>query len=191
VVLAAATLLRERVRPADVRMETFVRGASAEAIESAHRQVERALKAGALALGAKVELTTVSGYLPLRQDARLMSLFRANAEQIVGPENVKTIGHRSGGTDMGDLGHVMPVLHPFTTGATGTMHGADFQLVDEEIAVVNPARAMAMTVVDLLCNNAATARRVLVEAPPRLSRAEYLALVRSLNSTEVYNGAVH
>jgi len=115
--------------PADVRLETFIRGVSSEAVETANRKVDRALKAGALALGATLELTTVAGYQPLRQDQTLIELFRANAEELVGRDNVKTVGHRTGGTDMGDLGQVMPVLHPFTTGATGTMHGADFQLV--------------------------------------------------------------
>ncbi|HEV7662759.1 MAG TPA: amidohydrolase, partial [Chloroflexota bacterium] len=172
--------------PADVRMETFVRAATSEGLDSAHRKVDRALKAGALALGARLELTTVSGYLPLRQDETLMALFRANAETLVGAQHVKTVGHRTGGTDMGDLGQVMPVLHPFTTGASGTMHGADFQLVDEEIAVLNPARAMAMTIVDLLSDGAAGARRVLAQAPAKKTKAVYLAEVRALNATEVY-----
>ncbi|MBV9577095.1 MAG: amidohydrolase, partial [Chloroflexi bacterium] len=54
--------------PADVRLEMFCRGASLEAIELAHRKVDRALKAGALALGGEVEITTLPGYLPLHHD---------------------------------------------------------------------------------------------------------------------------
>jgi hypothetical protein len=42
--------------------------------------------AGATTLGARIELTTVASYL--RQDDGLWGLFRANAEQIVGAENV-------------------------------------------------------------------------------------------------------
>ncbi|MCA1646071.1 MAG: amidohydrolase [Chloroflexi bacterium] len=175
--------------PADVRMETFVRASTSEALQDATRKVDRALCAGALALGARLELTTVAGYLPLRQDDELMRLFRANADMLVGLENVKTVGHRSGGTDMGDLGHVMPVLHSFSTGASGVMHGADFRVTDEEVAVIQPAQALAMTVVDLLSNEAAGARRVQALHRPRFSKEQYLAFVRSLARTETFDGA--
>jgi amidohydrolase len=174
--------------PADVRMETFVRAAASDALADATHKVDRALRAGALALGARLELTTVAGYLPLRQDDELMRLFRANAEALVGPENVKTVGHRSGGTDMGDLGHVMPVLHSFSTGASGVMHGADFRVTDEEVAMMHPARALAMTVVDLLSNDAAGARKVLATHRPRFSKEQYLAFVRGLARTEMFDG---
>jgi amidohydrolase len=39
------------VVPADVRLETYVRGASVEAIQAAGKKVDRALKAGAMAVG--------------------------------------------------------------------------------------------------------------------------------------------
>ena len=52
------------VIPADVRLETYVRGANVEAILSAAAKVDRSLKAGAMALGATVHITTVPGYLP-------------------------------------------------------------------------------------------------------------------------------
>jgi amidohydrolase len=175
--------------PADVRMETFVRASNSDALASASRKVDRALRAGALALGARLELTSVAGYLPLRQDPRLMDLFRRNAEQLVGADNVKTVGHRTGGTDMGDLGHVLPVLHSFSTGASGVMHGADFRLVDEEVAVMYPARALAMTVVDLLSDGARCAQQVASEFRAPFTRGGYLDFVRSLAATETFDGA--
>jgi amidohydrolase len=172
--------------PADVRMETFVRGARAEAIEMVSRKFDRALRAGAMALGATLELTTIPGYLPMRQDAGLTRLFRANAEEVVGSEHVAELGHFGGSTDMGDLGHVMPVLHPWATGATGATHGADFRFTDEEVAVMHPTHALAMTVVDLLSNGAAQARAVLEAYEPRFTRAAYLTFVRNLARTETY-----
>ena len=55
--------------PADVRMETFVRGATLEAITNANAKVDRALKAGAMAVGGDVVIQTIPGYLPLKQNA--------------------------------------------------------------------------------------------------------------------------
>jgi amidohydrolase len=173
--------------PADVRMETFVRGATAEAIESANKKVDRALKAGALAMGAKLELVTIPGYLPMQQDPTMTRIFRANAEEIAGGrEKVVTVGHRGGSTDMGDLGLIKPVLHPWATGAAGAGHGADYRLVDLDLAVMNPARAMAMTVVDLLVDGAQGAREVLDNYTPRFTRDSYLSFLRGLSNTQLY-----
>src|SRR6266540_6750590 len=56
------------VIPGEVRLETFVRGKSLEAIADADRKVDRALRAGALALGCTVKIETLPGYMPLRCD---------------------------------------------------------------------------------------------------------------------------
>ena len=85
--------------PADVRMETFVRGKTLDAITDANRKVDRALRAGAMAVGATVEIQTIPGYLPMLQDDRMNDVFRANAHALVGAENVGDTGHRTGAPD--------------------------------------------------------------------------------------------
>ncbi|HEY7064859.1 MAG TPA: amidohydrolase [Chloroflexota bacterium] len=172
--------------PADVRMEMFVRGATLDAIADASAKVDRALRAGALAIGARVEVTTLPGYLPMQHDPTLVRLFRGNAERLVGPDQVTDPGHRSGSTDMGDLSQIMPTVHPYAGGVVGQGHGADYEIVDPERAIANPARALAMTVVDLLDDDAAGAREVLANAHPPLSRAAYLAFIRDLMRTWDY-----
>ena len=57
------------VIPAEARIETYVRGRTLDAVLDANRKVDRALRAGALALGAKVEIDTLPGYLPLDESA--------------------------------------------------------------------------------------------------------------------------
>ena len=173
--------------PADVRMETFVRGASTEAIADANRKVDRALRAGGLALGATLELSTIPGYMPLRQDPTLTRFFRANAEDLVGRENVVDVGHRGGSTDMGDLGLIMPVLHPWASGSEGATHGADFRVVDHKLAEINPAKAMAMTVVDLLADGGRGGRDVLEAHRPQLTKDSYLQFVRGLAKSQTYS----
>src|SRR4026209_2174524 len=67
------------VIPGEVRLETFVRGKTLEAIADADRKVDRALRAGALALGATVEIETLAGYMPLFNHMGMADLFKANA----------------------------------------------------------------------------------------------------------------
>jgi hypothetical protein len=50
--------------------------------------------------------------LPQRNDKRLGRIFGENFEAIFGPDTFQNSGHRTGSTDMGDLVHLMPVIHP-------------------------------------------------------------------------------
>jgi amidohydrolase len=174
--------------PADVRMETFVRGKTLEAIKDANQKVDRALRAGAMAVGGKVRITTLPGYLPIINDPNLQELYRANAISVVGEDEVGERRHSTGSTDMGDVSQIMPVIHPYAGGATGTSHGSDYLIQDYELAVINPAKAMAMMVVDLLADGAAKGREVLSKSKPRMTKQEYLAFMESLLKEEEYEG---
>lgn len=169
--------------PDDVRMETFVRGSSIKAIKSANEKVDRALRAGALAVGATVEITTLPGYLPLTQDKTLASIHRLNAETLVGPDLVHEFGMRGGSTDMGDLTQIMPGIHPYVGGAVGRSNHSEDMIVDDyNLAVLDAGKAMAMTVVDLLSNNASEAIRVVTEHKPSMTKDEYLEMQRGFLS---------
>ena len=72
------------VIPGEVRLETYVRGKTVEAILEANRRVDRALRAGALALGAQVEIETLPGYLPLFNHVGMAEHFKANAAALLG-----------------------------------------------------------------------------------------------------------
>ncbi len=172
--------------PADVRMETFVRGRTIEAIMDANKKVDRALRAGAMAVGAQVNIQTIPGYLPLTQNRQMNEVFEPNAASLVGADNVGRVSHRTGSTDMGDISQLMPAIHPYVGGATGLGHGADYLIQDYGLAVIKAAKAMAATVVDLLGEGAALAGQVVAEHRPEMTRPEYLAFMRSMALEETF-----
>ena len=172
--------------PADVRMETFVRGKTVEAMLDANRKVDRALRAGAMAVGATVNIQTIPGYLPLKQDQQLSAVFETNAAALVGKENVGHISHRTGSTDMGDISHLMPAIHPYVGGATGLGHGANYVVEDYNLAVVSAAKAMAATAVDLLADGATVAGKVIGDHRPDMTKPEYLKFMRDLAKEETF-----
>jgi len=176
------------VIPGEVRLETYVRGRTVEAILDANKKVDRAFKAGALALGAKVEIETLPGYMPMTCDATMAKMYRENAAALVGADNFRQIGHRTGSTDMGDLSMVMPVLHPYMGGATGSGHGADYMIVDQQLAYLGTAKGLAGMVVDLLADGAGGAKEVLKTNKPPMTREQYLSFQRGLAKREVYEG---
>jgi len=175
--------------PADVRMETFVRGKTLKAIKDANEKVDRALRAGAVAVGGKVKIETVPGYLPIMQDRALTAVCRANAESLLGKRNVAPPGHHTtGSTDMGDVSRIMPAIHPYAAGAIGTSHGDDYMIEDYGQAVLNPAKVTAMTVIDLLADGAVKGREVLAKHKPDMTKRAYLDLLESLRKEEEFQG---
>jgi amidohydrolase len=174
------------VVPAEVTMETFVRGKTLEGIVDANRKVDRCLRAAAMALGAEVEIQTIPGYLPQRNSRQMGALFGENAKAVMGVGDFPIGGHRTGSTDMGDVGHLMPVIHPYVRGASGNAHAKDWGIADQNDAYVTPAKLLACTAIDLLYGDAAEARRVLADNPPAMSKDAYLAFCRDLFTEEQY-----
>ena len=173
--------------PADVRMETFVRGATVDAVLEANRKVDRALRAGAMAVGAQVNITTIPGYMPLQQDTQMMDMFKGNAVSLVGEQGIGFRRHSTGSTDMGDVSQIMPVIHPYVGGATGVGHGNDYVVQDYQLAVVTAAKALANTVVDLLADGGAAGGQILAQDRSFMTRDQYLKVMRGLAKEELYN----
>ncbi len=67
------------------------------------------------------------------------------------------------------------------------MHGSDFQVTDEEMAYIIPAKLHAMTVIDLLYDNARIAREITQNFTPTLSKEDYLALLDSFAYTQLWS----
>ncbi|MDR3589035.1 MAG: amidohydrolase [Negativicutes bacterium] len=172
------------VIPSDVRMESYVRGRTLDAILDANKKVDRALRAGADAIGASVEITDLAGYLPLINDPVMSGLFAANAAALLGPDAVEMLDHQAASTDMGDLAHIMPVIHPWVGGVSGYAHTRDFQVVDQEMAYILSAQIMAMTVIDLLADGAAKAEEILAAFQPKMTRDSYIEFMESIGRKE-------
>jgi amidohydrolase len=167
--------------PQDVRTEMYVRAKTVEAIKHVSQKVDRALKAGAMGIGAKVEIVNNPGYLPLIQEQTLTDLWVQNSAELIGREHVHFTGHSGASTDMGDITHLIPGIHPFSGGFQGSLHSSDFQITDEEMAYLIPAKLYAMTVIDLLANDAQSAKQVIQDFRPKFSKTEYLKLLDSLS----------
>ncbi len=168
--------------PDEVTIETYVRAASTDGLLDANRKVDRALQAGALALGAQLRIENIPGYLPIYNDAQLSTLFKGNGIALVGEEHFEgpMQGIEGVSGDIGDVGHLMPTVLGFARGWSGHAHSASYLIQDEEIAYVLLAKVLAMTVIDLLWDNAAAAKGMVEHHVPRMTKEEYLGLLRGL-----------
>lgn len=170
--------------PGKVVLESYVRGASFEAISNANQTVNRALCGAALSLGTNVEIVDAPGYAPLVNDRNLMSIVAESAQAII-PEYPFNPGSSigSGSTDMGDLSCIMPVVHPYAGGAIGRSHGSNYEIADPVAACVASAKMQLGMLLILLSDDAKRAKQVISEyQPPFASKEDYLSYVDSLNS---------
>jgi len=158
--------------PADVRMESFVRANNIEALQNANKKVNRAIEGASYAVGTEVKIDDMIGYMPLHQNSYMSELFASNTNSLLGKDKVFSDIPFAGSTDMGDLGYILPVIQPTISGFTGGAHSKDFAVSDPEYAYIIPAKLMAMTVIDLLSDNAKIANQV-KESQPRKTVEQY------------------
>ena len=165
------------VVPADVRLETYVRGANTEAIIAASGKVNRAFRSGADAVGAKCEIIELPGYLPVVQCDMLNDMMVREMENTVGEDVMKICpGFGGGSTDQGDVSQIIPSIQSFFAGVTGGLHATDFCLADKELGIITAAKTMLCLVIELLYGDASQAKKVKSEFKPVLTKEEYLRM---------------
>ncbi len=169
--------------PDEMRIESYTRGKGLDAYVSANRKLNRALAAGAVAMGAQLHICDMPGYATEYHDHMFMDLCQKCCEDLSGKEKVK-FDHNAwskGSSDFGDLTMVMPGVQFYANGHTGLGHGIDFCVADPERACVNPAKAELFIADALLSDGAAKAKKILAQyEPPFASIREYLDFIDTL-----------
>lgn len=171
--------------PEEAELEYQIRAKTPEAVRDASIKFDRAMRAGAIGIGARVTVETFPGYMPLRNDPDLAEIHRKNLETLVPGSTLRQSGHRGSSSDFGDITMILPGIHPYIRGWQGVGHTPDFRVSDEYKAYVEPAKLMVMDVIDLLYGDAAEGKRLAAKKPP-MTKEEYLDFLESMNSTREY-----
>ncbi|GAA0786667.1 amidohydrolase [Hathewaya limosa] len=174
------------VIPAEVVMEFYVRARNVEAMINANKKVDRAIKAGAMAMGASVEIIDIPGYFPILNYKELDKIFKNNLEELGFIGKIVEKCDFTGSFDFGDLSQIMPTLHPMMGGIKGSLHSKDYEIVDEDLAYISSAKAMAMTAIDLLYNDSEKVKYILDISKPPMKKEEYLTYMRNIKKEEIY-----
>jgi amidohydrolase len=164
------------VVPDDVRIETYVRGANATAILDASGKVDRALKSGGDAIGAKTKIIDIPGYMPFNFSNELIDVAYDNAVKLCGVKYVNKWGAGFGGgsTDAGDVSQIIPTVHIYMSGASGNLHTEEFCVGDKEHAYLTAAKALVAIAIDLLYDNCSIGENVKKNFKQQLTKEQYL-----------------
>jgi amidohydrolase len=148
---------RPNIVPREAAAHWYVRSPTMASLETLKARVLTCLEAGALATGCTMTHDwNEFPYAEVRDNTAMMQAFAANAGRIGRPMADPADGHRVvGSTDMGNVSYLTPTIHPMiqvaplgvsihTPEFTGFAGGAE-----GDRAVIDGAKALAMTVVDL------------------------------------------
>ena len=172
--------------PARTQLEMYVRAKTVDAIFETNAKVNRALRAGALAIGCGLEIQDTPGYFPLHQDENLTEFVKTHILKYMEPEKIAQGTHGFASGDMGDISLMWPTVEIGIAGFSGTIHGKDFKTADEEQAYRVPAHYFADTVEGLLTDGGAAAWKIKEGFRPVMDKKNYLEKLDSLNKSTYY-----
>jgi amidohydrolase len=151
--------LAANIVPEHAACRFYVRSPNAEGLAVLRRRVQACFEAGALATGCRLE--TVWGetdYLDLKTNWPMARAFAANSAAIGRPFDPADLAprDRAGSTDMGNVSHRTPSIHPLLAVAPPEtpIHNPKFaRFAGSETgdkAVIDGAKALALTALDLM-----------------------------------------
>ncbi|HRW38775.1 MAG TPA: M20 family metallopeptidase [Aquihabitans sp.] len=162
------------VVPARAAATWYVRSPTVRGLQKLKGRVLACLEAGAAASGCTMEHRWIDpAFADMVDNDPMIELYRENLERtgrrLVDPSSLQGI---VGSTDMGNVSHVVPAIHPMiaVSPPSVAIHTEDFVRFaagpEGDRAVLDGARAMAATVVDLWARPGAleAAREAFTEA---------------------------
>lgn len=144
--------------PAYTSADFSVRALSAKRRDDLIDKVVKCAEAGANAVGCQLKFTVTPGYKEIIPNRILASQFKSNLEQLGRIVADPDPNERMGSTDMGDVSHLVPAIHPYLAIAPENVAGHTVEFKEYckseagKSAMLDAAKAMAMTVADLLTN---------------------------------------
>lgn len=152
---------KPNIVPADTEMDWYVRSGTISSLQPLKQRVLTCLESAATACGCTMSHQWVDNtYADMIDNGPMVQAYVANAGRlgraVLDPV---TSGRRVvGSTDMGNISYLVPSIHPMIKVAPDgvPIHSVDFAQwagsTEGDLAVLDGAKAMAMTVIDLWCS---------------------------------------
>jgi amidohydrolase len=149
---------KTNIIPAYTSAEFSIRALSSARRDKLAEKVINCAQAAAQSVGCKMKYTITPGYRDIIPNKVMAGLFTTNLEALGRVVIVPDLNERMGSTDMGDISHLVPAIHPYLAIAPENVAGHTKEFRDYSIseagksAMLDAAKAMAMTAMDLLSN---------------------------------------
>ena len=127
----------------------------------------------------------------MKTDRGLSAIYRQNMIDYAGAEEDSFVElyETAGSTDLGDISQMKPCMHIWTEGITGGLHTKEYHLADPELAYIQPAKMLALTIIDLLCDHAEKAKKIIENYEPMFTKETYLEFMNNHSKLEVFDAS--
>ena len=151
---------KPNIVPAEVSMQWMVRSPTIESLQPLKARVLACFEGSAAACGCTMDARWDNvTYANMIDNGPMVASYVANAAAVGRTvRDPRAIGkHVVGSTDMGNVSYLVPSIHPMIQAAPAgvPIHTVDFAMwaasAEGDRAVLDGAKAMAMTIVDLWC----------------------------------------
>jgi len=147
---------KPNIVPRHASAHWYVRAGTIDRLEELKARVVACLEGGALAAGCTIDLQWIDPpYADMVDDDRLLDRYQRNATELGRPfEDTAEVGPVVGSTDMGNVSHVVPSIHPLVAVAPPgvSIHTPEFARYaagpEGDRAVIDGAKALAATIID-------------------------------------------
>ena len=145
--------VKPNIIPDKVIMEYYVRAPSKEEYLVLKEKVISCFKAAAEATGCQVEITSYDEMYNLLSNPVIGDLYENNLRSL-GVTDIKP-SSPAGSTDMGNVSHVVPSIHPkYSIGSGQVNHSPEFteaaNFIDSHLKTLVAAKAMSYTCIDIM-----------------------------------------
>lgn len=175
--------------PARAVLETYIRAAHHAAIMDAAAKVDRALCAGALAVGASLRIRNTPGYQAFHPSPALGALLGEAAKAVIPARDIDFKDSSYASDDIGDVACLLPTCQLGYSGFFGTIHNADFVPTDPERAYFEPAAIFLRMACVLAEKGGMRAASIRKEFLPQFAKADYLASLDARFSERFFDGS--
>ncbi len=134
----------------------YVRARDDDYCDELLEKVKNCARGAAVATGARVEMEMQGSYRSLRTNAPLAQAFKSNLESLGWAFEQVDPAEAIGSTDMGDISHVAPAIHPYLSIGPEDLvgHSPEFATASASPpafrAMIAAAKAMAATALDIM-----------------------------------------
>jgi amidohydrolase len=171
-------------------VEMYVRGATSKVVIEANTKIDQALVAGALAIGASVQIGNTPGYQPFHPSPAMGKFLETAAREFVPEQELEFHDESFASDDIGDIACLMPTCQLGYGGFSGTIHTADFLPMDSDRAYLQPACILARTVELLARDGSKGVAAIKSSFVPQFTKAEYLGMLNDSLSERSYGGGI-
>ncbi|MBE6358702.1 MAG: amidohydrolase [Lentisphaerae bacterium] len=173
------------ILPDRIEMDYMLRAETVEKLLEVNRRFDNAVKYAAMAVECGCEIETMHYSMPLYDDLKLGEELK-NVVKTMFPESPYDFNGSfyASCTDMGDVATVIPAIHGYVPGMTGTSHGNDYFVADCDTGCIVPSRINARLAIELLSDNAAKGKVIAAGKADLMPVDEYIRIIDGISGFE-------